>query len=264
MTLNLLSTLVLGTAFAGRGGRGGGGGSADLQTTLSMPTGHDVYDAQSVQVTVANIGNKNADGSTLTVLLPETHTSPSVFVMGDLGAIDSACSQNGTQLDCSLGRIKAGKSVSVSFEISLPQSSESLDFEAIAATSSSDGDPNNDSDAASAEVNYIDTPISGQHLVTNRHCTGVGLTAFYECVQVPSSISSHSVIFEDNGDITFSQAGYTGSWAQDSDDHLWFEYISGGNVVAEFEGKGVGGDCFEGLTTFPTSSYVAPYEVCLD
>jgi len=26
----------------------------------------------------------------------------------------------------------------------------------------------------------------------------------------------------------------------------------------------VGGDCFEGLTTFPGSSYVSPYEVCLD
>ena len=104
--------------------------------------------------------------------------------------------------------------------------------------------------------------------MTNQHCTGTGLVAFYTCTLFPSSLSGHAATLEADGTISFPAypSGYSGSWGQDSDDHLWMEYTYNGGVVASFEGNGVdaAAECFEGLTTFPGSSYVSPYEVCLD
>ena len=37
----------------------------------------------------------------------------------------------------------------------------------------------------------------------------------------------------------------------------------GPDLVAEFDGYGVDGNCFEGKTTFPGSTYMSMYEVCL-
>lgn len=254
------------TADAGRGNGGGGGGGADIETTLSMPASSDVYVDDSYSVTVANVGSGNADGVQLTIQLPETNTSPTVHTMGEVSNIDSRCSLSGTQLDCSLGRIRKGRSATVSFDMYLPQSAGSLDFSATATTTSSESATGNNSDSGSAVVIYEDIPLSGQYFVTNSHCTGQGLEAFYECTLYPSSISGHTVTYEADGTISFTQAGYTGAWGQTADDQLWFEYYDGtGNLVADFEGNGVDASavCFEGLTVFPNSAWVAPYEVCL-
>lgn len=56
--------------------------------------------------------------------------------------------------------------------------------------------------------------------------------------------------------------GYTGSWAQPTTEQLQYDILFQGNVVASFDGYGVGGDCFEGITTFPNSQYLSPHEVC--
>ncbi len=251
-------------ASAGRGGRGGGGGaSADLETTLSLPAAFDVDVSDTVSITVENVGNGSANSVVVDIDLPETNTSPTVHVMGDLDNIDSACVQSGTTLSCSLGRLKAGRSATVSFDIALPQSAGSLDFSATASTTSTDSNASNNADDDSAVVLYPDLAITSQAFIINRHCTGQGLEAFYECELYPSSISSHEIILETDGSITFSQAGYSGAWGQDTDDHLWFEYYYAGMVRLTFEGNAVDGDCFEGLTDFPGTSYVAPYEVCI-
>ncbi len=217
-------------ASAGRGGRGGGGASADLETTLSLPAAFDVDVSDTVSVTVENVGNGSANSVVVDIDLPETNTSPTVHVMGD---------------------------------IALPQSAGSLDFSATASTTSTDSNASNNADDDSAVVLYPDLAITSQAFIINRHCTGQGLEAFYECELYPSSISSHEIILETDGSITFSQAGYSGAWGQDTDDHLWFEYYYAGMVRLTFEGNAVDGDCFEGLTDFPGTSYVAPYEVCI-
>ena len=237
---------------------------ADLSVSLTMPTGTAVYDEDTVWVDVSNVGNKNAQSVSLTIQLPQTNTSPTVSVMGDLGAYDGDCTQSGTTLDCSLGRLKRGESVSVYLDIALPQSAAALTFEAEATTTSAESNTANNIDDADAVLTYYDVPISGPAAVTNQHCTGVGLTAFYECTLSPSSISSHAAILESDGSITLGYPGYTGSWSQSSADTLWFAYTYYGTVVATFSGEGVDGSCFEGLTTFPGSAYVSPYQVCLD
>ena len=99
---------------------------------------------------------------------------------------------------------------------------------------------------------------------TNMHCTGTGLAAFYECTLFPSSISSHPITFQSGNSIDLGVAGYSGYWTQPTTDSLYFEYYYGTDTVAVFYGEGVSGSCFEGLTTFPGSGWVAPYEVCLD
>ena len=73
------------------------------------------------------------------------------------------------------------------------------------------------------------------------------------------------MLFHPGGAITIPIAGpdYAGTWRQPTPDSLVFQYTENGTPVANFVGYGVGGRCFEGVTTFPDSVYVSPYEVCL-
>ena len=68
------------------------------------------------------------------------------------------------------------------------------------------------------------------------------------------------------GDIDFGSpainAVYTGTWSQPSPDRLVFQYFDYGVLAADFDGYGVPGGCFEGLTVFPDSEFVSIYEVC--
>lgn len=235
---------------------------ADLVTTISDP----VVDVDSVgtwQVTVDNIGNRNANSVSLLVQLPETATSPTVYVMGDLSYVDGSCAQSGTELVCNLGRLRKGRSATIEFDIALPQKEGDLEFYADVATTSREDSTSNNDDLVVATVLYPDEVITGPVDVYNEHCSGQGLTSFYECEVSPGSISSHEATLEADGSISFTYAGYGGSWAQASDSELWFEYTYSGGVVAEFFGDAVGDGCFEGLTTFPGSAYVSPYAVCL-
>ena len=97
------------------------------------------------------------------------------------------------------------------------------------------------------------------------HCTGTGLTAFYECTLFPSSITWHEHVFGPSGTLTIPEApDYTGTWSQPAPNRLVFRYYDETNaLVATFDGLGVDEGCFEGLTTFPDSEYVSPYSVCL-
>jgi hypothetical protein len=238
---------------------------ADLQTSIQMPSGHEAYEEQRIRVRVSNVGNSNAKNSVVVIDLPESNTTP-VIVVGDMGTLDSKCTQSGTQLTCDLGRIKRNRTKTVNVYIALPWSVSDLEFSATASTSNIDSNPGNDSDTATSEVNFPDLVIAGGDHATNTHCTGTNLGSFYVCTAFPSSLMSHGITFESDGTISFdgAPAGYTGEWGQASDDSLWFDYSYLGSVVAEFDGNAVDADCFEGLTVFTGSSYVAGYEVCLD
>jgi hypothetical protein len=261
--MTTLMTLAVLSTTSAEAGRRGGGGSPDLQVTLSAPATVDVDTANTLSVLVDNNGNGNANNTTLVIQLPETATSPTVHVLGDLSNIDSRCVQVGTTLECALGRIKKGKSTTVDFDFAAPWADIVLDIDAIASTSGESNAADN-SDGISLDVVYVDQLISGPAGVVNRHCTGSGLTAFYECELYPSSIAGHDILLESDGTITFAPgiSGYTGTWWQDTDDHLHFEYEAGGSTRVIFDGNGVGGDCFEGITDFPGTGYNAGYQVC--
>ena len=237
---------------------------ADLETTLTLPALSDVYVDDEISVRVANVGNRTASGVELRIQLPETATSPSVYVMGDLGVIDSRCAEVGTELVCDVGRIRKGKSKTLRFDFAMPWSANDLVFDADATTSSSESNLSNNGDTDIAAVAYVDQRVTGPAGVSNRHCTGQGLQGFYECTLFPSSISGHDILLEDDGSITFPPgiSGYTGTWWQDTDDHMHFEYEAAGQTRIIFDGNGVGADCFEGVSTFPGTPYNAGYEVC--
>lgn len=237
--------------------------AADLSTSMSGPSSTLVYDSGTYAVTVTNVGNQTANGVTVNIQLPLTHTSPTVYLMGTLDGYSAGCTRTGNQLNCNLGTIKRGKSASVSLDMSLPWSAAALTFTATAATTSPEPNTSNNADSLDATLSWYDVPITGPLDVVNSHCTGTSLTAWYECTLFPSAISTHDTTLESDGSISFSVPGYSGAWWQTSDDALSFEYYDSlGATVAIFEGNGVDGDCFEGLTTFPGSPYVAPYEVC--
>lgn len=239
--------------------------AADLETSITLPALSDVYVEDENSVRVDNVGRHNASDVELRIQLPETATSPQVYVLGDLGAVDSRCAEVGTELVCDPGRIRRGRSKTVRFDFAMPWSVNDRYFDADATTSSSESNLGNNGDTGVASVAYVDQRIAAPAGVTNRHCTGQGLQGFYECTLYPSSISTHDILLEADGSITFPPgiSGYTGSWWQDTPDHLHFEYVLNGTTTRLiFDGNGVGGDCFEGISTFPGTPYSAGYEVC--
>lgn len=240
--------------------------ASDLTTSISAPSGTYVYQTGRYTVTVNNIGNQTANSATVTIALPRTGTSPQVYVMGTLGAKSAGCTTSGTNLVCTLGNIRARRSTSVYFDIALPESTSSLAITATAATTSSENSStNNETTVVPSLSNYL-VNFSGSAVVNNRHCTGTGLTSFFECELFPSSLSEHEATLNADGSISFpAEYGpeYGGTWFSDSDDYLSFSYTEFGVVIAEFEGWGVSANCWEGITTFVGSSYVSAYEVCL-
>ena len=223
----------------------------DLTTSFTAPTGVYVYQSAMWQATVKNVGNKDASSVVLTVQLPVTHTSPTVYVMGTLGAKSATCSASGTKLVCNVGTVRKSKSTTVYFYLTLPEAAEDLNFTATASTSGESNTGNNGSAATAALDNYTPTFTPAVD-VTNRHCTGTALTSFFECEKYPSSISEHDATFNADGSLSLpDDASYTGEWSR-VDAELSFIYIdSTGATVAEFVGYGVDTTgCWEGVTTF--------------
>ncbi len=238
---------------------------ADLVLTRSAPVGVSVYQTGRYSMTVRNVGNRTADDVSLNIQLPATHTSPYVYVMGDLGAFDSRCTRTGTRLQCALGSLGRNKSTSVSFDVSLPYSTAPLVISGEATTTSAEPNRSNNSVSHTAGLLTYPVAITPPTAVTNSHCTGTNLSSYFECELFPSSISAHDTILNPGGTITFVgvPATYTGSWSQPSPDRLQFQYFDGGALVATFDGRGVSNDCFEGATLFQGSAYMSMYQVCL-
>jgi len=245
--------------------------ASDLRTTMTVsPVTTLVYNNATYTVAVKNIGNQSASNCSVVINLPATHTSPQVYVLGNLGSRSASCAQSGTRLTCTLGSISRNATKTVFFNIGLPVSAAPLTFVATASTTSTENTLTNNSATMNASQSFYNTPVNAVPgtpvTMNNRHCTGTGLTAWMECTFFPSSIASHQAEFHDDGTITIpGQPAYSGEWTLTTTangNSLYFYYDDGTGVVIEFNGWGADANCFEGLSTFPGSSYVSPYEVC--
>lgn len=237
----------------------------NLTLTLAPPSSIHVYETGRYTFTVRNIGNKNTTATSLVIQLPRTHTSPQVYIEGTLGARDPRCALSGTTLTCALGGLaRNGGSTSAYFDLVMPYSTAPLVITGQASTFG-ELDLSNNNVSYTANLSTYDLAVAGPVSVHNRHCTGTGLSSFFECELFPSSISAHDVIFNLDGTLTIpANPDYAGTWSQPAPNRLVFQYTDLGVPVADFSGYGVGGPCFEGATTFsPPSQYMSMYEVCL-
>ncbi len=261
MIKRLLSALALvtiaGPAFA----------ASDLTVTFTPPVAPAVYQNATYNLRVNNIGNQSAYNVTLTIALPTTGSSPTNTVLGILGTRTTGCNVSGTNIVCPLGTINKNKNKPVFFNIALPYSSAPIVFTATASTTSSENSYTNNSAPRTVSLTFATTTVdtsSGSATVENSHCTGTSITSWFICTLFPSSISNHTALYADDGTISFpgQDPSMTGTWSQPDATTLVFDYFDNGDHVASFFGRGVPGDCFEGVTTFIGSSYKAGYEVC--
>lgn len=234
----------------------------DLQVGITAPNVH-VYESGTYAVQVANVGNRNASGVSVTIDLPRTHTSPQVYLMGTLGARDSRCSYANMRLTCAIGTIARNTSTTITFALAMPYSTAPLVL-SIAASSTGTAPeltPQNNTLNHTAQLAlYPNLTPGGAY--TNRRCTGTTLTSFYECELFPSSIGQFSGTLAPDHTVTIT--GYpsiTGSWQNLGNTGIHVEFFDGVSTNT-VDLASVGGGCFEGVMAFQ-SGYVSPYEMCV-
>lgn len=253
---------------------------ADVTVSFAAPLAAPVGQARVVSLTITNIGTQNASNVGLVVDLPRTANSPTPFVMGTAASPSTGCVISGLQLRCAnLGTVaRRGGTKAVTFQFTPPHSAGTLALAAnVTASNETASARANNAGAGSILRTYPQTDLvasmgGASVAITNRHCTGTGLTAFYECTLAPSSITAHPTTFHTDGSISFDEPGYTGTWEQTDlngaadTTYLRFRYFEAGQsvAIATFEGRSVAATgVFHGITTFPGSGYVSPYEVVL-
>ena len=263
----LLLLLAIPMLFVGLSAQALAARTADLSVSISPPSGVHVYETGTYTATVQNKGTRTANGVVLAIVLPETNTSPTVHIMGALSGHSSECTQSGSVLTCSLGRIRKDKASSVSFDIAFPYSTAPLVIDLHATTTTTEGNPADNSLAFSATPLTYDVPVNAGVSAVNRHCSGTDLTSFFECELYPSSISAFDSVLLPGGDISVTSPtpppGFSGQWTQTAPDALHIQFFDNNVLSADLQARGVGGGCFEGVMTFPNSQWIAVYEVCL-
>lgn len=242
----------------------------NLVTTIAAPSGVAVYQSGRWGVTVRNTGNRDATGVSLTIQLPRTANAPTPYLMGTLGAMHSSCVRSGFTLVCTLGTVRrAGTPTStktVFFDMTLPYSTNPIAFTANAPLTG-DLNPADNQATATATLGTFAVPFTAPRTITTTSCTGTPvLSSFVECV--PGSTQSFTAQLlpgttPGSGTVAIPGTTYGGTWVA-TGTQMTIEYTDGTSVEATFVGQGVSSTCWEGRTTFPTTSqYVAIYRVCL-
>lgn len=264
--LAVVSTLLPAFALAGAPSTVSAGGSPDLVTTIDAPSGVSVYQSGRWEVTVDNLSSARAKNVLLTIDLPRTANSPTAYLMGTLGAIDSDCSRSGFSLVCEIGTVKRGQPKSVWFDITLPYSTNPISITASAPTRQDSNPADNSATVAAPLSTYaVVMNPAPPRTVTNTMCTGsAALSSFIECTTGSTQTFSADLLAgntPNSGPVSTPVGG--GTWTLNGTE-LAIDYYDGGNLAASFVGQGVGANCWEGRTTFPGSTqWVSIYRVCL-
>lgn len=237
---------------------------ADLRVQLTGPANPAVYSPYQYTVNIKNVGGSSASNVVVVVDLPLTDTSPTRAFLGTLSGLNTGCSVVALKLQCNLGTVAKNVTRFVTFNFSLPVSSKALEIKATGSTSSNEPIQNNNTASMIPAIAYPSNQLVEANML-NSHCTGTGLTSYFECEMFPSSISHHNTVLHANGSITFDFPSYSGSWDQPTPRQLHFTYSDGFSTIAEFNGYASNATCFEGMVTFPgsNSQYVSPYRVCI-
>ncbi len=264
-TSSLRSTALALAAFALSLAARNAEAACDLSVSMAQPRNVSVYQSARYTVRVTNLSGSTSARATLTLQLPRTHTSPTVYVLGTVGAFTTGCTRSGTVISCGVAQLRRGGSQDFFVDLTFPQNAGPLEITANVDVAG-DSSTGNNRRTLLADLQNPDfvIPTTTDRSVQNLHCTGRGLTSYFECTLFSGSIATHATVFRPDGSVAIpDEPDYGGRWWQPLDDELAFNYTYGGNTVAQFVGSSVGGGCFEGITSFPNSTYVSPYRVCV-
>lgn len=219
-------------------------------------------------VTVRNIGTQTAQAVRVVLAFPVTATSPNKYIMGKfIGALPTGCTlaplPNRTTVTCQLGNMNGGAVRPITFGFQFQVANVVPTITATASVGQgNEQNANNNFASMTPTLTYPDNIVTtGQYAVSS--CTGRGLTSYYECEISPSSVQSVLRFDVDSGG-TLAVTGYplyTGIWDQNTIINKSLHI----NIPSEldFNGFAVSSTCFEGLTTFPsTTVYNSAYRIC--
>lgn len=237
---------------------------ADIRVQFQGPASAAVYSPYVYTATVRNIGNQRADNVKLVVDLPLTNTSPQQFILGSLAGYDTTkCSVVALKLQCNLQSLNHNQQKAITFNFTLPISTQTLKLKATGSTTSNEPNQSNNQIEVMPTLSYPTVEITAAD-VLNSHCTGTDLTSYFECEKFPSSISYHTATLEADRTITLPEPGWTGQWDQPTLRELHFIYTDNMGSSAEFNGFARSSTCFEGIVTFlPSTNYNSAYRVCI-
>lgn len=241
---------------------------ADMSITLLGPATHPIATSAAYTITIKNNGPVTAKGINVEVTFPLTNTSPAVSILGTVTGVTSPCVIQSNKMKCTIASLNKNTSTSFNYQYNAPVSTKTLAMNAVVTTTiTSDNNTGNNSASIVPNLTYPARPIVSGN-VSNSHCTGTNLTSYFECALYPSSIQTHTTVFNADNSITFTEPGYTGQWQHPGGDttKLRFEYFDGSSAKEiEFNGRSINGsNCFDGLTQFfPATTYVSPYHVCI-
>lgn len=237
----------------------------NLQVQLQGPASAFVNSPYIYTVNVKNIGGSTAAGVKVIVDFPLTDTSPTTHILGLLSGIDNRCQVVANKLQCDLDSIMKNRNKPFTFNFALPVSTKVLELKATGSTTTP-GEVNQANNTATIvpSLSYLSNQLSSANVLVS-HCTGQGLTSYFECELFQSSISNFTMTLNTGGTMTLPAPGYTGQWDQlSSPQQLHFIITDGNGFTAEFNGYATGPTCFEGMTTFiPNNNYISPYKVCV-
>lgn len=239
--------------------------NADVSVDLQGPSTSPISNPTTYTVVVKNNGPSTSNGIILTLEFPLTNTSPTVHVLGTVSnVVGAGCSRANNKLTCAVGSLNKNKSKTYTYQYTPPVSTKVLELKAKVTATTNDNNSANNNDSFVPNLTYPARSFASATML-NSHCAGQSLTSYFECLLYPSSISSHGSVFNADGSITIPwEADYTGAWIQPASHKLNFVYYGPTWLEAVFTWFAINGaNCFDGLTSFPGSQYLAPYHVCI-
>ena len=247
LTVALCSLAVAASALAGPP-------RSDLELTLGGPASGGLNDVVSVSAAVENIGARSARDVALTIPIPAAAT---------VSGYPSACSASASALTCTWGRLRAGRSEVVSFDLTLPGQAGPVTLSGAVTTSSADADPGNNADAITIDVEAPQIPLSGGEVTMGAACYGSGPLVFADCEAAPSSILTGTFTINANGTATPDDPNYSATWSQADPTQLLIVVTENLNntVVSTWTGSAVTANCFQG-TIATSSGWYGAWEGC--
>ena len=221
---------------------------ADLDVSAQGPTQVNVSDSATYSATARNVGNRTARGATMTVNVPASLT---------ITNHSSECQASASGLDCDLGKIRAGRSHTVTLVVDAPAAPGAHALSVSANTTTRESSLANNT--ATLTVQVIDPtppppaafPITSQTDLFLEMCTSLsGPIVWSDCT--PGSLLTHTVTLLPGGSVDTYDPGVWGTWTQSNASEIEMNFFNAldNSPMSTMSGTATSSTCFEGTTVF--------------